>query len=283
MKFLVFFMLSFYILSCDTVEEKYLYKPGDKEYGWAQEIVQAECITESSVFNALETAGDFTNSDQENRIYKVVQDDGPNVTLYIKIISVSTATMELAVRSGKSEYNKILIFDKVDHDALISELKNMSCNPAYKDYFSASGLDSSDSMNLTWKKETIGTPDSEDDDDIEPDVYDRRTDSYKITKTLPLIFFYYNGTKKSDRVTEKGQAKVEESSILTITEVTNEKECNITDSDFTQNCNFTDNSDLTMCDVNVIPDSYKTHAYSSEMITVTPKTTGICNLLKSAE
>jgi hypothetical protein len=278
------FLSLFLLLSCDTTEDKYLYDKDDFEYAWAQALQAQDCIENATVFSALETAGSFETSGHLNKIYKVSQDDNDKVHVYLKITAVSALDMTIAVQSSESQYNKLMVFEKTDHDALMTEFKIMSCNDLYSTYFSASGLSSDDKLSLTWKRESIYIVDSEDDDDDddEPETYDRQTDTYSIDKDLPLFFFFYSGSKTTNRITQKGESEVEKKSVLTITEVTSADECTIGNEDLDSNCNFEDITDLVQCDIVVNSESYLTHAYINQLVSLTPATDE-CRFLESGK
>ncbi len=273
-KFLCFIFL---FISCDTVEEVYLYDKEDPEYSTLLQMAAQQCVDEAKIFDALDKMRDFENYGFFNRTYKISQDTQNKTDIYVRVTSVSATQMELTFNSSNNDLDKILVFETNDHDDLISELKIMSCNLGLKDHFSASSLASDDNVKLTWKKETITVLDSPDDEDDDPEGYDRREDTFTFDNDLPLVFFYYNATKTAKVKTDEDEQEQSSTSKITIKDVTGEDECNTSSDDYNSNCEFS--SVTKVCNIVVNTGIYNSNAYSDEIIS--PVETG-CELLKSA-
>ncbi len=266
--------------ACDTTEEKYLYSKSDSEYATLLAMAVEKCINEANIFDSLNATGNFETAGMLGKIYKIVQDASPQVTLYTKIIAVSATEMQVAVNSADSSYDKIILFEKVDHDAILNELKIMACNSTYAGNFSAGGLSSTTAMSLTWNKRSITLIDG-DDADTEPDAYNDRKDAYTISTSFPLFFFYYNATK-TKTIKAKDTDAVVTTSKITITDVTEATECDPTDSDnFKLECDFSAGTTgtFTSCPLEVATGKYSTNAFGDEIINLG----GLagCNLLPS--
>ena len=282
MKIILLISLFFNILSCDTVEEEYLYKKTDAQYLWLQEMAAQDCINAANVFDALDAAGDFLNLGIENKIYKVVQDQATLTTLYIKITKVTATAVELTVNSRDTQYQKVLNFEKSDHDNLLGKLKVLACDASLNANFSATGLDSNDLMTLTWKKETIITVDNED-EGTEPQSYKRRTDVLAFDNDLPLIFYFYNASKSSKHLAESTaedpKTPTEVKSILTLSEVTTANECTST---LEVACNFSDTAAFPRCNISDNTSVPKENPYDAELFLLSVDGGGTCKMLTSA-
>jgi hypothetical protein len=255
--------LIFSTLSCDTTEEFFLYDDSDPEYQYLKEMAIQKCVNDANVFDALDLAGDFENADQVGRIYKISQDTLISVDTYVKITSASATEMILEFNSDNNLYDKILTFEKVDHNLILSELKVMACNDLYEEHFSASGLGSNDSMTLTWVKETVTIEDDDDEDDID-EAYTKRTDKYTFDNDYPLFFFFYNavktGVKKNNNEDERSPVTIN----ITITEVTDDEGCDEYGNDDLTRSNF--NNNFRSCALEVVLEKYKTNEYIDEIL-----------------
>ncbi|MBT4792231.1 MAG: hypothetical protein HON90_11720 [Halobacteriovoraceae bacterium] len=274
---LLLFIFIFTIYNCDTVEEEYLYNSNSPEYADILAWAAQECVDNAEVFDALDTAGDFEGSGQLNRIYKITQDDHDSETIFMKIYAVSASEMQVIV-SSSVKLDKRIIFSKTDHDELLAQLKIVACSEEYKANFSASGLDNSDRMTLTWKKETVHTIDGDDDDDV-ADKYSRQTDTLIFDRNLPLFFYFYNGTKTGDLKKAVASDKVTGTSKISIVEVTGTSECSDD-----ERCNLlisiTDTSSFPTCEIEINKNKFETNAYSDEFFS--PASSG-CVFLESAD
>lgn len=296
-KFFLFFLPLILILSCDTVTEESLYDENDPEYEFLQALDALQCVNDSSIFAALDNAGNFESTGHLNKIYKINQDANDAVVLYVKVISVSSTLMQMVVNSAVSEYQKIINFEKTDHDALLDVFEQAACNTKYEEFFSASGLDDTDTLNLTWSKETIDTVDNNDADD-DPESYYRQTDAYKVDRDFPLFFYYWNATKTTnilinndtsdnDGTTEDTDKETEKPSVITITDVTEEDECEEGNSSQSTGCQFltTDYQSFVECDVTIDSDAYDTNTFENEFILLSTASgsSGTCTLLESGD
>lgn len=275
---LTLFFIASIISSCDTVEEIYLFEKKDPEYAELLVMQAAKCVSEANIFDSLDGAKDFLNSGELNRIYKISQDTQNLREVFVKITNVTATEMELRFNSSDDTLDKVVTFEVADHEALIDELKIVSCTTEYKDNFTASGLSSTDKMTLKWFKETIVVIDDDDDDD-EPEKYNRRTDTYTFDNDLPLIFFYYSATKTSKVMDDDSDDAKEKTSTskITITDVTGEDECNSSKDGYNLNCEFSLTSPV--CSVDVKTGLYGSNRFSDELIDL-PEAN--CNLLQSA-
>lgn len=258
--------------SCDTETERYLYNKYDPEYDQALALKATECIEDSTFFSVMSTANDFTTRGYAlNDIYKITQSNGSKAqTTYIKITALSAASMTVQMNSDEDVYDKVITFTTAEHDKLQTELEQAACNPAYDDYFFASGLDSNLSMSLKWAKETVYIADSDDDDNDEDEKYKQVTDTLTVNLDLPIFFYFYNGTKKlvskidsdTDAVSTTDEFKLEEvdSSAL---------ECDPSDSSFDNSCDFSTTVGFDSCTFETIADSYKTSAQDSQFFKYT--------------
>jgi hypothetical protein len=266
------------ISSCDTVEEIYLFDKKDPEYAELLVMQAAKCVSDAKIFDALDEAKDFLNSGELYRIYKISQDTQNLREVFVKITNVTATEMELKFNSSDDTLDKVVTFEVADHEALIEELKIVSCTTKYSDHFTASGLSSTDKMTLKWFRETIVVIDDDDDDD-EPEKYNRRTDTYTFDKDLPLIFFYYNGTKTSNVMDDDSEDAKEKTSTskITITDVTGEDECDPSEDSYNLNCEFSLTSPV--CSVEIKTGLYSSNRFSDELIDMPDAN---CNLLQSA-
>jgi hypothetical protein len=275
----LFFVLLFCAFSsCDTIEDIYLYDKDDPEYAELLVMQAAQCVNDANIFDALDIAKDFQNTDELNRIYKISQDTQNLREIFVKITAVSATEMELRFNSSDDTLDKVLTFEVSDHEALIDELKIVSCTKDHADNFTATGLSSSDSMTLKWFKETIVVADDDDSDD-EPEKYNRRTDTFTFDNDFPLLFFYYSATKTSNVMDETGDDAKEKTSTskITIKDVTSEDECNASHDDYNLNCEFSLTSPV--CSVDIVVGAYGTNRFSDELISM-PEAN--CNFLESA-
>lgn len=271
-------------MGCDEFTEEYLYDENDPEYALALQLAEQECISGATIFNVLDTAGDFLNTEQEGKIYKISQDANNPTTLYVYIQQVTASAMTIAVNSSETGYRKIINFTKTNHDELLAALKTMACNSLYDDYVSVSGLDDNDQAKLTWKRESIGKADDDDADDI-PELYDRETNVYVFDKDLPLLFYYWNAEKTSKRVLEEDAAEVETKSVITITDVTSEQDCDQDNSSSSipiTACDFNDVTSFPTCDVTVNSTIFSTSSYGNNLISLSSTNSKTCTLLQSA-
>lgn len=267
----------FFLYSCDTVEEVYLYDKDDPEYAELLAMQAAKCVSDANIFDALEGAGDFEGGDFLNRIYKITQDTQNARTIYVKVTGVTATEMTLKFNSSDDSLDKVVLFEASDHNTLMDELKIMACTPDYDGNFSASGLSSNDSMTLKWSKETIVVKDDDDSDD-EPEEYDRRTDTYTFDNDYPLLFFYYNATKVSKVKDDKDSDDIKSStSKITIKDVTDEDECKSSNDDFNSSCEFGHTTPL--CSVTIETGLYSSNRFSDEILKM-PDTD--CKTLESA-
>lgn len=268
MRALFFLSYIFMVLSCDTTREEFLYDKDDPEYRFAQQLAQSDCIEEARIFDRLEVLGDFVESGRLNRIYKVSQDENRKETIYIKVISTSSSQTRFAVNSVTDvDYRKIIVFDEKDHSDLMSFIKSASCDTNYSNNFSASGLESEDTLTLTWKKETIIVKDSSDDVDDEPEAYKRETDVYKFDDDVPLFFYFYNGSKTTTQKAQNEEEGEPQKSNLSITDVTNEVECNPSADDFNNGCDFSSSTinNLDICEIEINLDAYLSNEAGEEL------------------
>ncbi len=283
-KFLYLFFM-FLVLSCDTVEEIYLYDSDDPEHSILQTMAVEACIDDAEIFDALDN---FENSNLVGNIYKIEQDANDEETIYVKIMSVSASEIVMRFNSSSDKYDKELTFTSDNHSDILSEIKTMACTEAYEDYFSTSGLDDNDSMTLTWKKETINSYD----DDDEADDYLQRTDKYTIDNDYPLLFFFFNGVKTTVSKDEDDEEEETSTSNLTITEVTDEDECDddTDNDDYKVSCAFEagdrgyddENSfDEKDCTIAVNLSTYTSNRFDDELISIEGDSD--CELLESGE
>lgn len=274
------FLFCLFILSCDTVTEEYLYTSSDPEYALLKNLAYQECLSEASILASLDATGDFENTDELNRIYKITQDTDDAAEIYIKIITATATEMRLAVSpdaSTDSAYKKIIVFEKTDHDALIDLLELISCDVDYKEQFSASGLDDNDTLTITWNKETIAVEDDDDSDD-EPEEYSRRKDVLKFDNDFPLFFYFYNAEKSAEIKSDEDSDDLKTpASKISFEEVTEADECDSGDSSFNNACDFSDTSGFAVC--NIAFKTIPTSGYLDELFT----TDASCKFLESAE
>lgn len=277
----------YFFVSCDTVREEYLYDESDPEYSDLILLEAQQCIDDSNIFDSLDSSGSFETSGHLDKIYKITQDDNSALKLYIKITAVSATSMTFVVNSIDTQYQKIMAFEKTDHDNLLALIKTAACNSNYKSLFSASGLDSTSSMALTWSKETIETADSNDDSDENAEGYKRQTDVYTFDSSYPLLFFFYNATKTTNILLDDGDIDTDDEtqkvSEVTIEDVTSADECVEGGGSQNNGCKFeaSDISGFANCNVEVSTTAFSSNSYDSELVSLAA-TSGTCQLLRSA-
>lgn len=277
------YLFFLFILSCDETHEKYLYDEDDPEHPVVVQMAAAKCISSSSIFGALEDSKDFT--DFEDKIYKIEQDANEEVTLYVKLDNATATSIDIMVNSAEGDYKKVVTFTEANHDDMMTEIQVMACNSTYDEFFSVSGLSSTDLMTLTWTKETIEVADDDDDSDDDPEAYVKRTDEMKFDNDYPLFFYWYNGSKEEEDLNDGDENPTTKKSNLTITEVTDEDECDPGDDDFNTYCDFSDTSTsngFDACTVNVNTSQYTSNEANDELISLA-STSGECELLESAD
>ena len=270
-----------FFFSCDKDETRYLYNKYDPEYDVMITAAAQECITESFFFSTFDVYAEFDSAIfKENKIYKIVQDDNPFVTTYVKVNMVNANDVSLIFSSTVNDYDKILTFEESDHVSIGTFLKAAICNKNYSSYFtSVSGLGSITNMSFKWSKETITIADDDDADDV-PEVYSRRADEFNVNLNYPSFFYFYNGTKTYTYIPTEGEAEKSSISKITITEVTNDEEC---DNDGTSDANECTtayfNAVTRNCSLSVDDDAYKLRPHSTSALSVTGDAG--CTLLKS--
>lgn len=275
-------------LGCDAVMYEYLYDSSDTaEYAALKAMAAQKCIDDASIFDALDATGDFVNTGLLNKVYSITQDSAPEKILYMKISAVSATSMSVHVNSGDNALDKTILFEKTDHDSLLSELKIMACSLDESTNFSSSGLDSSDKMTLTWNKESISVPDSADDTDDTPEAYQRRTDTLAFETAYPLFFYFYNGSKVATTKTQTADEK-SGTSKLVIKDVTATDICDAsvdedTEIEFDNDCNFeaTTTALFPTCNLVINTGKYNSNAYTDTILSFAETTS--CSLLTSAQ
>ncbi len=218
----------FFIIACDTVVEKDLYTRFDREYDLAQQLQVREC-TDSSTF--LQTARRYIEFDdapyEVGDTYRVSQDDNTATLFFVRIMAINASDMMLryaSVGDASSELVKDVIFTQANNETLVDEIfTQILCSPTLESRnFTSSGLSSDTQARFIWEKQTVGTPDN--DDDNIPDITDSQTDSLTINLNYPLFFYFYNGEKVRTRQDLADVAATTSTSNITITELT-EAEC----------------------------------------------------------
>lgn len=268
--------------SCDKVTEKYLFDEDDDEYEWAQELALSECITDAAIFGEFDDAAEFDDSNfSVGDIFKIKQDDNEGVVIYAKINAINSQDMEIIFSSADDDYRKIVTFEESDHEKLVDVFQTIACNDDYEDYFATSGLNSSTQMSFTWDLETILESDDDDDDDDDPEAYKYVTKELTVSKNYPLFFYFYNGKKSYEYVLEDGDEATTKESNITITEVTDEDECDNENDDQNDYCDFDDldSSSFPICTVEVDEDAYSSRGHNTNIISLSGTD---CKLLESA-
>lgn len=283
MKWTYYFFLSlFFISSCDRIEEKFLFDEGDPEYELSRQLALNECISDNAIFGEFDEREDFTEIGiSVGDIFKISQDANSPVEIFVYVNSLSSSSMELIYSSSNDTYDKIVTFETTDHADIVSFLEQASCDEDYSDFFTASGLNGSTSMNFTWRLETISQEDDDDDDD-DPEEYQYFTNELTVSKSFPLFFYYYNGKKTYEYVFTDGNDPTTTESTITITDVTDSDECENNNDDQDANCDFTDldSSAFPNCNIEVDDDAYNLRTYNTRMISLSGDSS--CRLLVSA-
>lgn len=275
------FIMLFFLLSCDTSEEINLYDSSDYEYSYLQALAAEKCIEQASIFDALDLSGDFENSAQLDKIYKITQDSFAANSMFIKVSAVTATQMTLIVNSFNSVLRKVITFEQADHDALLAHLELVSCSLLYSANFSASNLGGADTMSLVWRKESISVQDG-DDDNTEADSYQRQIDSLVFNRNYPLFFYFYNGTKQVNIKLDSATDEKTGTSTLAISEVTSSGECNAGDASYNEFCAFSDTSEFASCDivVSTASETYLRNSFGDDFIFMSG--TG-CEMLNSGQ
>ena len=268
MKYLLCFL---FFLSCDTVEEVYLFNQNDPEYPLAEQLAISECINGNAIFSELDNQAEFDNVNfSVGDIFKVTQDANDEEVVFIKIQAINPTDMTLIYDSSNPDLRKKLTFSESEHGNIVTFLKNASCNKTYAEFFEASGLGSTSQMSFSWEKQTILIPDDED-DDTSPEAYRNVEESLNVNSSYPLFFYYYNGSKTYDYVLNEGDEEKTKASQLTLTEVTDSEECDEDGSDDNTYCQFStlDTSAFPTCNLLADNDAYLLRDYNTKILSLT--------------
>jgi hypothetical protein len=145
--------------------------------------------------------------------------------------------MEIEFNSDDDTLDKYITFTEADYAVLQTNLQEAACNSKYSDAFTITGLNSTTSATMTWtNKNTIYTPDN-DDDDI-PEIYRYQTDTLAINLNYPLFLYFYNGTKTQKRVLELDKEEEIIETKIELTDVTTANECVVGHEDYNGTCDF---------------------------------------------
>lgn len=265
----LFLSLTFF-LTCGKEDERYLYDKYDSEYSVLQLYAQSECIKGSNFFTSFDAYADFDKAIfKEGDIYKITQDANTDLEIFVKVEKINPTNTILIYNSTINDYDKILVFEESDHVDIGTFLKALSCHPDSKSYFSSiSGLGSALKMGFTWFKETITILDG-DDSDSEPDAYRRRTDRFIVDLEYPSLFYFYNAEKTYQSVVTAGKDETKTVSKITIKEVTEADECDVSHVDYHVSCAFSLAAVSRNCTVDVNTSAHKLRPHDAKTLTMT--------------
>ncbi|MAZ49765.1 MAG: hypothetical protein CME65_14480 [Halobacteriovoraceae bacterium] len=272
------------LLSCDRVDEKFLFDEDDPEYDLARQLQLNECISTNAIFGEMDELEEFDESPYAvGDVFKIVQDSSLNTTIYVLVQSISATEMTLAYSSDTERYNKIVTFQESDHADIVSFFEQASCDTDYESFFTATGLNSTAEMSFSWDLETIITADDEDDDedddDDDPEEYRYVTLDMKVDLDYPLFFYFYNGKKSQDFVTTAGNDEQTLESNITITLLEDDDDCTSDLCDF-DSLDLTDTDKFPPCDLEVDTDAIEARLYNTNMLSLSSTD---CQFLDSAE
>lgn len=278
-------ILCLFIFACDTISEEYLFDEDDDEYDLARQLATSECVSEAKIFDVFDEQAEFENvSFEVNDIFRINQDANSTKEIYVKVISIDTTSMTLAFNSSTTDLKKVVTFEESDHEDIVSFLKDASCDDDYSSFFEASSLGSSSAMKFEWFKNTIITDDDDDSDSV-PEEYEYVTETLTVSASYPLFFYFYNGTKKLERILDEDaeDPKQELTSVITVTKVADDDEDCFPDDedDLKTTCDFSDTSAFPNCTIEVDADAYNVRDHDKKLISLggDPE----CELLQSMD
>ena len=277
MRSLISILFLFLLISCTEKEKtEILYNKYDPEYSVIQAYAQSECIRKATVLDEFNAVATFSNSRfQVGDIFELTTSNPPlNYVTFFKINAINTNDIEVIVNSTTDSYDMNLVFTKTSHERLVTFLKGAICNDSVEDYFSTSGTTNSNTMSFTWMKETISTPDN--DDDGVDEVFNKVTETLSVTSTYPLFMYFFNGSKKHEYSISTGTEPTTQTATLTLKEVTTDNVCNSASGDYNSSCEFSSIS--RNCELEVDEDAYLKRAYASTPLDFTAGSDSDCTL-----
>lgn len=245
-------------ISCEKVEEKYLYNKYDSDYGLVLALATETCQEESKFFIQASKRSAFSSYFEEDTYYKVSiqKANGASYSDFIKISNIDSDSMQINYFDSQNPASdsKSITFTSAQNDNLITAIANGACDTRDDYQFSASGLDSSSALNFS---------DSRIDGD--DDSYTKITDAFKAQMSIPLPFILWNKQRTTITKTSGNDANDAENDSYTITEITEsscEGDSKCAQAESTYNWAFGAGT------ISVDPNAYNDNSTSSEIITV---------------